>query len=1015
MEDPWAAGPSWSTPAKASSLPGEEAIRSDSPSFSPTPAIDNSDPWGTPAPPTTTSAIPAQVTPDNEKEIPEAGKSSDNAWHADEGHGGWGEEPETQSTESQAVEQPESMSSVPPPRAASPGHEPVWSLDSPSLPTAQLPDTSENAREESAASIPLPTAPDIGTPHRSTSLADLPQLDSPHGSFHSYHSPALSLHEELTGGFGEPSMPKSPSFGDEGFGGFSNGFDNGDPWGGGGGGGGDEWGGGAQQMSGFAEPDEEDSAEEEEDDEGDGWGGSRVRASAPAPHPAQESEWEQAQRMIRVKQERAPDEKVEALRKEWEDIAQTMIGMNKLDKPTEEEERQLEDSVRKLQEATAETLRSLGDIPADLNTYPPVVSSLVTHERHVYALSRPNPTPSTSLLNVSLANQSRRQTTLGIQSTDSSPWLSRSKLGEPDSAPSDTTAQTEEAPKGRWSFWGKRNVSEKQLTTSGGGVLEVKPMTHTGSGSVRSSVEVRPASIAPSIESQPRPPSPPPPVAPTHEDVGHDAPSETPQGPSVVSRFFGRLSRRPSSQKPNDVDAKDIELSADDFSFLDQVPSITSPPPFEHGMGDLLAMEPGRDEQIAGLESMLAAKPAPLPAPLAPPPRGPSAPAYSRSVSQSSTGGRFVPKMAAPAKKASDMDLLSGLDFADDTNTNFASTPPPVTLTSTSQTDMTSSSLSAWDEFLAPSKPTRSITPSASSTPPPAISPSPVIISAPSRSVSTSSPFALPGPPKASSASPGPPKASSASPGPSRIAPPSQSPPPALPPKTPNIGLGDFDDFGTPQKAIHTATFEDFGDFSAFDDPPPPTQTLSSPFVAPQATPLRSSNTTTSTTAQAQQQQQQRQLFTTPTPISKHPVLDHTPTIHLVNGASASKGKRWPAPPSPVAPSLEPPPPPPPPSSRSNSTPGFPFLSPPPPPPSRPTSSLGKPGNNLLGGHADDDPVVTVGLFATPIVAGLAPTPPRASTPSSPLKPSLAPVSASASSAKGGGLSAQDLSFFDSL
>ena len=287
-----------------------------------------------------------------------------------------------------------------------------------------------------------------------------------------------------------------------------------------------------------------------------------------------------------------------------------------------------------------ETLRSLSSIPSDISTYPPVISSLTTHERHIYALSRPNPVPSTSLLNVSLARRSRNVGTL----SSSSPWLSRSRLGEPDVAQPEPTApsMSPEDPKAKWSFWG-RKATPKPLVTSGGSILEVKTpppeaVRASGSGEMArsssrapsisiSSKSSRPASPAiPSMTSPPQPSlQPTMPNSVSMESVGHPASSgtlatQTPQGPSAVSRFFGRLSRKHSSQPSAEFDGTDLQLSTDDFNFLQEVPGLADSSSMGHDTGDLLSLEPGRSEQIAGLESMLASKPMAVAPPFAPPP-----------------------------------------------------------------------------------------------------------------------------------------------------------------------------------------------------------------------------------------------------------------------------------------------------------------------------------------------------------------------------------------------------------
>lgn len=521
---------------------------------------------------------------------------------------------------------------------------------------------------------------------------------------------------------------------------------------------------------------------------------------------------------------------------------------------------------------------------------------------------------------------------------------------------------------------------ERQLTTSGGGILEVK--SPTAPAFTRTSSDIKPPSKPASIIGNPsRPASPAPPAtlspALSMDDFGHAAPSghidstsvlasQAPvPAPSAVSRFFGRLgrSKTPVVTPGVDTDNKDLELSADDFHFLSEVPSLSDRN--DTDVGDLLSLEPGRTEQIAGLQSVLASRPTPLPAPLAPPPRGSAA---VRAVSSSS--GKFVAKMKQQAP--TDMDLLGGLSFDD----SSPSSPPPRPISKSPQPQPmaeNSSSASMWDDFLAPSQ-----APSQPSKPPPSyvtqssISSNTAFTSSPSSSPAVSnyhsSPFSAPLPPV---------------------------PTPAQPPATTTTNLanpsdddfGDFD-FGTPQKAS-VAQFDDF-DLSSFDAP------------MTQRAPAYSG--------------------TTPPPPKQ------TPLQSLVHDASATKGRRWPAPASPIAPILEPPP---------RATPGggaFPFLSP--PPPSSKPSRQGTPVSgvmNLLGesNTAEIGTPTTVAPVPPPASALMSPSTPRglgdlanmvgviSTQPKtgSPLVPASMGQNTgpTVTGASQGGLSASDLSFFDSL
>ena len=575
-----------------------------------------------------------------------------------------------------------------------------------------------------------------------------------------------------------------------------------------------------------------------------------------------------------------------------------------------------------------------------------------TTERYRYALARPNPTPETSLLNVPLARRARQNDNLqdGLDS-----WSSRSRLGEPEALPVQTTSQGEDE-KPKWSFW-RKNTAEKPLVTSGGGILEAKSMS---SSPAPIPMEPRPSSVGPSPAPAPakssRPASPAPVTIPA-VDIPPNQPAVTSAEPAVpaqsaVGRFFGRLSRRPTSQLTADDDDKDFALSADDFSFLDQVPSITQSQGQDRNVGDLLAFEGGRTESMASLESMLNSKAIPLPAPLAPPPL------WSRS--SSSAGPSY--------QKPKEMDFLEGLDF--DNDMGSSSLRP-------SQAAQPASSVtpaSNWDQLLTSSAHT--------SVPTSAI---PMIPS----DVSYRS-FTPPIMPSALSPAPGiRPQPATASP----AAEPSYRPP--VSEYTPAPALSnDFDDFAdfapAPVASIKTNDFDDFGDFGDFSTPPPAaaqSNTYSTPIHA--ASTLKAPPSTGHV---------------------KRSSLDHTPTLNLMNDASAVKGKRWPAPPSPLAPQLDPPP------TANNTSSAFPFISP--PPGGRPNSAFGDLLDDGANTSSTIQPSPPSRALSPPIALSTAMTPTRTASPL--IQPPTNARPANASIPKPvqpgqSGLSAQDLSFFDSL
>lgn len=572
-----------------------------------------------------------------------------------------------------------------------------------------------------------------------------------------------------------------------------------------------------------------------------------------------------------------------------------------------------------------------------------------TIERYRYALARPNPTPETSLLNAPLARRARQNDNMP-ESLDS--WTSRSRLGEPEALPVESTSTGEDA-KPKWSFW-RKNTAEKPLVTSGGGILEAKSISTSPAPvlmePISSSTSPVPAS-APSKWSRPASPAP---VAIAAVDMSSDPPAVTSPEPvvpaqSAVGRFFGRLARRPTSQPAPDDDDKDFALSADDFSFLDQVPSITHGQ--ERNVGDLLAFEGGRTESMASLESMLNSKATPLPAPLAPPPL------WSRS--SSSAGPSY--------QKPKEMDFLEGLDF--DNDISSSSLRP----SQAAQPASSATSASNWDQLLSSSThtsvpssaipmfsaevPHRSFTPPIT---PSALSPTPSIL------------------PKPVSYSPA--AGSSYRPSVSQH---TQAP-------APTNDFDDFADFGSAPAAAKMDDFDDFGDFGDFSTPPPSVARPNTYLTPVQATSTLKAPPSTGH--------------------AKRASLDHTLTLNLMNDASAVKGKRWPAPPSPLAPQLDPPP------KAANSSAAFPFISP--PPDGRSNSGFGDLLDDVTKSTSTIQSSPPNRTLSPPITMSAAMAPTRTASPLT-RPPTNAPpgTAALAKPAQPGqsGLSAQDLSFFDSL
>ncbi|OXG17969.1 hypothetical protein C367_04780 [Cryptococcus neoformans Ze90-1] len=847
-------------------------------------------------------------------------------------------------------------------------------------------------------------------------------------SYNSLSKPLGALGGSTVENIPTPTLPKSPSFGEE-FGGFSDfavpAASSSDPWGsntkedGNDVWGNDDWDTSLTRSASSVHSVEEVTEEGEAtvDDEEGAWGAPPVghslgTSSATKPR---DDDWEEARRRIKIQEERAPREKMEELKGLWTKVAENvMAGGVELEKMTGAEELQYEQTINRLFEDAVERLRSLSTVPPEINTYPPVLSSLVTHERFNYSLQRPNLDPSSSLLSAaahSVRRPKRVDTlSLSLTSNDDASWSSRSRLGEPENRGDGRPEGKEEGNKSRWSFWGRRPASERQLTTSGGGILEVKPMTPTATGGTTQSLPSSdakppsiPASRAASISVPSRSTSPPPSIHQTPMTEAQPLPlakHAAAPAPSAVSRFFGRLSRRPSQQPSTststpDVDAKDFELSASDFSFLSDIPGAPEQPQGK-GVADLLSLEPGANEPIASLESLLSSKVTSLPKPLAPPPKpSPGSTASAQSGAGRSTSGRFVARMKAPsAPQPNDMDLLGGLDFGSPGGSG-SGTPnmlSPASTGSGSAVQGGSSIALAWDDFAglmssgassgqigqSTSTNNSSITPSKHST------------------LSTS----LSSPPSGA-------MNVAMSSAPLNFQPQS----PAAPkPSTQHISLnddfGDFGNFGsTSNRGVVSSAKDDSYDFGDFSSPGfPLIHTPSTKLQSPTQPPLPLGQLSSSSS------------HSRPPSVS----FDHSHTLNLLSGASASKGKRWPAPPSPLPPQLEPPPR----ASSSNSSKGFPFLIPPPP------GGSAKRGGDLLGdvefsapssGNSKTTTVTKMGTVGGLGAHSPSPTPPRslASTPVSSLMggTTLKPAQTSAQGTGNGkgGLSAQDLSFFDSL
>ncbi|EPQ56438.1 hypothetical protein GLOTRDRAFT_138168 [Gloeophyllum trabeum ATCC 11539] len=547
-----------------------------------------------------------------------------------------------------------------------------------------------------------------------------------------------------------------------------------------------------------------------------------------------------------------------------------------------------------------------------------------------------------------------------------------------------------------------------------------------------------PASVSPVVAVTPAttisPASPQEPVLP----VVPDSPTAA---PSAVSRFFNRFSRSKSSSPRNSM-----ALSSDDIDFLsDLVPSASDDTEED-------------DPQLKALSRMLQSKPLEvsdkLPPPLAPPPKPASRPASVMSMNSPPLVGGPSRPPSLGSRQPSRVSF-EGLDPIVPTRTP---TPPAASTgqaTVRATSPLASSSISPGFEaldaaFSMPSPPANSFPPAPQSVPIrssasaiPALAPPP----APSKplmpAVKLSSAASHVSPPTDGNlfALPPPPSSRSHTPALAAVTKPSALPPdpfdddefadfqgPSVPQSSLPITSGSFYDssfssasenqlYSTPERplrpsqSVSQTSFDDFDDFisSPIRTPSPPP-----PPAKPSIPPSSSSRGMTASKSSPH--------------VRKPSAADHLATLNLVERAAARAGQ-WPAPPSPLPEALPPPPPP-----RNDTI--------------RPSSSL-----NVLD---DDDlplrPAKGGGSLtastSSPIGIGLIPPPPMSSsllrpisppsgtsrpTPapvgslldlssfdsspavSTPTMPVLTPSTVQTTGNQKGGLSAQDLSFFEGL
>lgn len=504
-------------------------------------------------------------------------------------------------------------------------------------------------------------------------------------------------------------------------------------------------------------------------------------------------------------------------------------------------------------------------MPPEIDTFQHNLAMSMTWARYQDALSQINLDTRSSVLALVSRQSATRAARRGSLEWQKE-FQSRNKV-EDTQAQKDAraNAQAEEA-RPKWSFWGKRQSTQAvPLVTSGGGVLEVKALSpsNTGSASLHSGAKT-PLPVTQEIGSPISAGTNPSVISPvamttTSSFPGSVAPLATQEqanepAPGAMGRWFGRF-RKPRTSTPSvDISNQDLELTKDDFSFLDRVPTAPPAAPKEPDVGDLLAMSGtgGRNEQMASLESMLSSKPVALPSRLAPPP-------MSNSRTSSTTS---VPRLGASSRTSSHIDMFGDLDLS--------SPSPPV---SSAKPAATSNGLF---ELMA----------SGSNTPQIA------------KATAMPMDFDFFG--------------TSAAAGPSK--------PPTPPPVMPKVSLpaakasaihdddDDFGDFGqtfvsAPARSDRNdASFDDFGDFGGFEESAssraaPATIVHPQPQIQPPAMDLSFFNTS-ATKASARPPDLNFGFADRQAPNA---------ATNLVEKAAERQG-RWPAPPSPVPDALSPPP-----------------------------------------------------------------------------------------------------------
>lgn len=594
-------------------------------------------------------------------------------------------------------------------------------------------------------------------------------------------------------------------------------------------------------------------------------------------------DWEAAQAEAERREARAPVGKIRELEEAWKKVLDDVVATLSANEINDFDGGDGPPLVGSAMNNASSTLDSLSDLPPSATAFLTPYNSSVTREVYLSWLSQATLTPHNSLLARVVQDSSRinaRRRSLDVEE-----WTARSKLGEPEDRLAATSNKDQSARPG-WSFW-RRQAPDPNipLTTSGGGVLEIKkaePPSSTSPSLSKASPTL--SSQQPVVSISNLPPTTRGPISP-NGSMGSQSSTTTAAHASNVSQtatgapggggFFSRF-RRNRAESPVEgpsVDLntnKDVELSTNDLSFLSEVPSLpnNARPQHSPGFGDLLGFDGGSDgltKAAPALPDLLTSKP---------PPRQPMSrgPRSISLIASTSNAGTPPPRKRSPF---ADFDGLADLDFSP-TGTPQAETP---------------------HSQMVSSQETHTFTSLASNTPP--LQHFGQAKSSPSFFPSG---FSLDAPPRKSSP---PPVAFMNNP----LPPPAASRPHAHPQTNDSSFLDDEDGFG------------DFGDFAQTSAPNPATSSSTKTSVSPMdfsglgAFSMSASNPKQSISVQ-------------PTQTSSYDFADFSafdaipsskpaaqpapnqltaPAAKLVNDAANHTG-RWPAPASPI-PDLLPPPP----------------------------------------------------------------------------------------------------------